>query len=98
MLNKSAIDLFALDATDGPPPTPPLVGFGPVIQFEQWVVPVPKNIVHNKVIHCDDKSQYIDERLLLGTKDVPYVYNKSTLKILVTLEDKSKQTQLINDL
>ncbi len=74
MLNKSAIDLFALDATDGPPPTPPLVGFGPVIQFEQWVVPVPKNIVHNKVNQRRVNSPIIDGPMdLYGFGPIIYV-------------------------
>jgi hypothetical protein len=56
-----------------------------------------KNIGENTPdkIDVDDHNEIIDASLLQGTANVPYVYDKSKLKILVAIEDKKQQQELV---
>ena len=56
-----------------------------------------KRIVDNKPIDSD-REHTCESALLGGVQDVHYVYDKSKLKILVALENKSDQLALIKEL
>lgn len=60
-------------------------------------------IVNNKpideLVSNDSKEDIVvSDRLLTGTRNVPYVYDKSTLKMLVAMEDKNSQKSLVSAL
>lgn len=57
-----------------------------------------KRIVDNKPIDSDSGHTEGESVLLGGVQDVPYTYDKSKLKILVTLENKNDQLALIKEL
>ncbi len=66
--------------------------------FGSTLLAIVEKIVNNEQIDCEEADTFIDKSLLTGSKNVPYVYNRQTLKILVAIEDKNDQTKLINDL
>jgi hypothetical protein len=58
-------------------------------------------IVNNKnvdeLVDGDDLIN-TNDRLLTGTKDVPYIYDRSNLKMLVAMDDKDSQKSLVSAL
>lgn len=62
---------------------------------ESNIIELIQKIVNNETVDCE-KNTHNDKSLFTGTNDVPYIYNKTTMKILVTIEDKQEQVKIIN--
>jgi hypothetical protein len=54
--------------------------------------------IFNNINLVDLKGEYFDKSLINGTTDVPYIHNIDNMKILVSLEDKQEQLDLITQL